>query len=163
MLEELKGRRRALIAAAAGAALGAAGLYLLRGAAPERAARTRPLARVEGRVGGRVEMVGGQAAQAATSDRQVVVYAYALDGPRQPLAVLRRPASQLPFEFTLDDSLAPNPAFRLSQAPRLVVGARLGVGDAATAQPADWVAPSQTVALDTQGLRLVLHPPGPSR
>lgn len=88
---------------------------------------------------------------------QVVVYAYALDGPRVPLAVLRRPASSLPLEFALTDDLAPNPAFRISLAPRLVVGARLGMGEAASPQPGDWIAASQTVAANERGVRLVLQ------
>lgn len=55
----------------------------------------------------------------------VHVYAYAQDGPRVALAELRRPAAELPFDFTLDDTLAPNPAFRLSQAVQVVVAARV--------------------------------------
>ncbi len=98
---------------------------------------------------------------APLSNATLVVYAYALDGPRLPLAVLRRPAPALPLDFKLDDSLAANPAFRISLATQLTVGARLGPGDAAMAQPGDWVAPSQTVVLGAHGVMLVLQPPRP--
>lgn len=143
-------RRRWHFAAAAGAlaAAGAASYWWLSPAG-------EPKARLSAEVAGRVELAADAQATLPPS-ATVVVYAYALDGPRVPLAVLRRPAEALPFEFKLDDSLAPNPAFRLSQAPRLVVGARLGPGDAPSPQPGDWLAPSQTVPADATGVRLVL-------
>lgn len=124
-----------------------------------RKVQTAPPARTGAQIVGRVDLAAGVAPPALSTDAMLVVYAYALDGPRQPLALLRRPASVLPLDFRLDDSLAPNPAYRLSQAPQIVVGARLGPGDAALAQPGDWIAPAQTVALGTHGVRLVLQPP----
>jgi cytochrome c-type biogenesis protein CcmH len=119
--------------------------------------------RAAAQVVGRVELATAATATALSPDAMVVVYAFALDGPRLPLAVWRRPATALPLDFKLDDSLAPNPAFRLSQAPQLVVGARLGPGEASAAQAGDWVAPSQTVALGSHGVRLVLQPPRSGR
>lgn len=135
-------------------ALGAAALFWWAG-------RTPPPAppRAASQIVGRVDLLAG--APAPPTGVTLVVYAYALDGPRLPLAVLRRAAPALPLDFKLDDSLAANPAFRISQATQLTVGARLGPGDAATAQPGDWVAPSQTVVLGTHGVRLVLQPPRP--
>lgn len=135
-------------------ALGAVALYWWAARAPQPAP-----GRAASLVVGRVDLVAG--APAPPTGATLVVYAYALDGPRLPLAVLRRPAATLPLDFKLDDSLAPNPAFRISQATQLTVGARLGSGDAATAQPGDWVAPSQTVVLGTHGVRLELQPPRP--
>jgi cytochrome c-type biogenesis protein CcmH len=149
-----RGVAAALVAAGV---LGAAGYLAWTGMRPPPSA---PAARPTAQVVGRIELAAG-AALPATPALRVVVYAYALDGPRLPLAVLRRPATELPLDFKLDDSLAPNPAFRLSQAPQLVVGARLGTGDAATAQPGDWFAPPQTVLLGAHGVTLVLQPPRP--
>lgn len=120
-----------------------------------------PTPRAAAQVVGRVEVAAGAATASWPTGAMVVVYAYALDGPRLPLAVLRRPAAALPMDFKLDDSLAPNPAFRLSQAAQLVVGARLGSGDASAAQPGDWLAEPQTVMTGAHGLRLVLQPPRP--
>jgi cytochrome c-type biogenesis protein CcmH len=42
-----------------------------------------------------------------------------------PLAVLRKRVRDLPFEFSLDDSLAMQPRLKLSGFDRVVVGARV--------------------------------------
>ncbi|MEZ5541363.1 MAG: hypothetical protein R3F42_04895 [Pseudomonadota bacterium] len=61
----------------------------------------------------------------------VFVFARAVSGPRMPVAVLRKPASELPFEFVLDDSAAMNPEIKLSSYGQVIVGARLtATGDA---------------------------------
>ena len=148
-------RARIGLVIAGGLALTAAALWWVARSAKPQAPPPRQAAQVVGRV----ELAAGAAASASAADATVVVYAYALDGPRVPLAVLRRPASTLPFDFKLDDSLAPNPAFRLSLAPQLVIGARLGPGDAASPQPGDWLAASQTVPANAHGVRLELQPP----
>jgi cytochrome c-type biogenesis protein CcmH len=93
------------------------------------------------------------------ADATVVVFAYALDGPQVPLAVLRRPARALPLEFRLDDSLAPSAAHRVSQVSQLVIGARLGPGAEPLAQVGDWIAGSKTVAPGAKGVQLTLQPP----
>jgi cytochrome c-type biogenesis protein CcmH len=139
-------------------ALGIAALFWWATRAPQPAPAAHPT-RSASQVIGRVELAAG--APAPPAEATLVIYAYALDGPRLPLAVLRRPTPALPLDFKLDDSLAANPAFRISQATQLTVGARLGSGDAAVTQPGDWVAPSQTVVLGTHGVRLVLQPPRP--
>jgi hypothetical protein len=89
----------------------------------------------------------------------VVVYAYAIDGRQAPLAVLRMPATSLPLDFRLDDSLAQNAEHRLSSVRQVVIGARLGTGGDALSQVGDWLARSQNVAPGAQGVQLVLHPP----
>ncbi|MCW5634900.1 MAG: hypothetical protein KIT17_16315 [Rubrivivax sp.] len=131
------------------------------------ASRTTPTAapavapRAGAQVVGRVELAAGAPSPPARAT--LAVYAYALDGPRLPLALLKLPAAgaALPLDFKLDDTLAPNPAYRLSQAVQVVVGARLSIGggDGDGAQPGDWLAQPQTVALGTHGVRLVLQPP----
>lgn len=151
--------RKALAVLLAGAALVVAGFTAWTLRASDSTMTQAPAARTAARVVGRVELPAGTAPPAAPA--QVVVYAFALDGPRLPLAVLRRPATDLPFDYTLDDKLAPNPAFRLSQATQVVVGARLGSGDAVQAQRGDWIAAAQTVPLGAHGVRLVLQPPRP--
>ena len=85
------------------------------------------------------------------------VYAYAVDGPRVPLAMRQHAASELPLAFSLDDSLAVNPAFRLSMAPQVVVGARIGAsGAASTAAPGDMFGSSGPVMLGAHDLRIVI-------
>jgi cytochrome c-type biogenesis protein CcmH len=67
----------------------------------------------------------------------VFVFARASEGPRFPLAVLRKQVKDLPFSFVLDDSMSMMPGASLSGFSSLVVGARIsksgnatpGVGD----------------------------------
>ncbi len=60
------------------------------------------------------------------------VFARAIDGARMPLAIVRAPATGLPFTFTLDDSSAMAPQLRISGFKQVIVGARISPsGDAA--------------------------------
>lgn len=67
----------------------------------------------------------------------VFVFAKATEGPRFPLAVLRKQVKDLPFSFVLDDSMSMMPDAKLSGFSSLVVSARIsksgnatpGVGD----------------------------------
>jgi cytochrome c-type biogenesis protein CcmH len=54
-----------------------------------------------------------------------------------PLAVLRIPASELPKEFRLDDSMGMAGGAKLSSAPEVVVEARLSRSGNALPQPGD--------------------------
>ncbi len=108
-------------------------------------------------VAGRVALASG--AGPVPAGATVVVFAYAIGGPQAPLAVWQRPASALPQDFRLDDSLGPPGGPRLSQVRELVVGARLGPGGEALAQVGDWLAGSQTVTPGSLTVQLVLQPP----
>jgi cytochrome c-type biogenesis protein CcmH len=55
----------------------------------------------------------------------VFVFARAPEGPRFPLAVLRKQVKDLPFSFVLDDSMSMMPDARLSGFSSLVVSARI--------------------------------------
>jgi cytochrome c-type biogenesis protein CcmH len=82
------------------------------------------------RLTGVVQLAGALAAQAAPGDT-VFVFARAADGPRMPLAILKMRVSDLPLNFTLDDSTAMSPQMKLSNFPRVIVGARISrSGDA---------------------------------
>ena len=81
-------------------------------------------------VSGEVRLAPALAAKAAPEDT-VFIFARAAEGPRMPLAILRKQVKDLPLRFTLDDSLAMSPAAKLSSATRVVVGARISKsGDA---------------------------------
>ena len=150
------------VALAAAALTAAASLWVGHGVYQARARRAAgeapPPAASRTAVVGRVE-VAPEAKELVPAGTMVVVYAYAQYGPRVPLAVWRRPATALPADFKLDDSTAVNPAFRLSQAAQLVIGARLGRGEAPEAQAGDWLAPPQAVPAGAHGVRLTLTPP----
>jgi tetratricopeptide (TPR) repeat protein len=62
----------------------------------------------------------------------VFVFARAIDGPPMPVAVLQRPASQLPLDFVLDDNLALSADAKLSNVERVVVSARISRSGIAT-------------------------------
>jgi cytochrome c-type biogenesis protein CcmH len=111
---------------------------------------------------GRATAISGQvvlspelAAQVAAGDT-LFIFARAAQGPRMPLAILRRPADGLPADFTLDDAMAMAPNLRLSGFAQVVVGARISRSGNATPQPGDLVGQSGVVAPGAQGLRIVI-------
>lgn len=61
----------------------------------------------------------------------VFILARAVYGPRMPLAVLQKPAVELPISYRLDDSLAISPDLKLSDYRDVIVSARISAsGDA---------------------------------
>ena len=54
-----------------------------------------------------------------------------------PLAVLRKQVRDLPLTFQLDDSMAMNPALKLSDVPRVIVTARISHAGSAMPQSGD--------------------------
>lgn len=94
------------------------------------AAPAAPAVGAGARLTGVVRLAGPLAAQAAPGDT-VFVFARAAEGPRMPLAILKMRVSDLPLNFTLDDSTAMSPQMKLSNFPRVIVGARISrSGDA---------------------------------
>ena len=73
----------------------------------------------------------------AAPDDVVFIFARAAEGPRMPLAVVRTRVADLPREFTLDDSMAISPEFKLSSAGSLRIEARVSRSGDATAKPGD--------------------------
>jgi cytochrome c-type biogenesis protein CcmH len=89
-------------------------------------------------------------------DDYLFVFVHAADGPPMPLAVLRRKASELPLEFTLDDSMAMAQGLSVSAFPKVVIGARVSKSGTATAQPGDLQGKSAPVANDARGVTVTI-------
>lgn len=78
------------------------------------------------------------------------VFARAPQGPKMPLAIQRIPAPKFPATVVLDDSMGMMPALKLSQAPEVVVGARISKSGNATPQSGDLETVSAPLAVATQ-------------
>ncbi|MFI4940442.1 MAG: c-type cytochrome biogenesis protein CcmI [Burkholderiales bacterium] len=97
-------------------------------------------------VSGTVELDAALRPQVADTD-SVFIFARAAEGPRFPLAVLRKQVKDLPITFVLDDSMSMMPNARISAFPLVMVGARISKTGSAT--------PS---AGDLEGLGEPVHP-----
>ena len=64
-------------------------------------------------------------ASAVSPDTTVFVFAKAESGPPMPLAVAQRMVKDLPVSVELTDGMAMMPAMKLSNFPKVVVGARI--------------------------------------
>ncbi len=65
------------------------------------------------------------------------IFARAVQGPRMPLAIVRKQVKDLPVTVTLDDSLAMSPAMTLSKFGQVTVGARVSPSGNAMPQSGD--------------------------
>lgn len=93
----------------------------------------------------------------AAPDDTVFVFARASQGPRMPLAILRKQVRDLPLTFTLDDSMAMSPASRISGAASVIVGARISKSGNAMPQAGDLEGASAAVAPGATGLKIVIE------
>jgi cytochrome c-type biogenesis protein CcmH len=84
-------------------------------------------------------------AQDAKPDDTVFIFARAVDGSRMPLAILQKKVKDLPFKFTLDDSMAMSPESTLSKAVNVTVGARISKSGNAMPQKGDLTGQSVAV------------------
>jgi len=89
-----------------------------------------------GQVSGEVRVTDILAKRVRPTDT-LFVFARATEGPRMPLAIIKRSAGGLPFTFTLDDSSAMAPQLRISGFKQVVIGARISATGDATPRSGD--------------------------
>jgi cytochrome c-type biogenesis protein CcmH len=122
-------------------------------AAAQPATTARATSTTGASVSGTVTLAASLAGKASPDDA-LFVFARPAEGPRMPLAMIRKQVRDLPLTFKLDDSMAMSPAARLSSAERVVVGARISKRGDATAQPGDLQGLSAPVSPGAAGLKL---------
>lgn len=108
-----------------------------------------------GSVTGSVSLAATIASKAQPSDT-VFIFARAAQGPRVPLAVVRRTVGDLPTKFALDDTQAMSPTLKLSSADAVQIEARISRSGSATPQPGDLVGTSAVIKPGTQGVDIVV-------
>ena len=89
-------------------------------------------------------------AKVAAAEDTVFIFARATQGPRMPLAIVRKQVSDLPVTVTLDDSQAMMPAMQLSKFDQVVVGARISKSGNAMPQNGDMQGSVSPVATATK-------------
>ena len=111
--------------------------------APQAVAKSAPAA-ISANIQGVVSLSSALKSKVAPDDT-VFIFARAAQGPRMPLAILKRKASELPITFTLDDSTAMSDELKLSKFEMVVVGARVSKSGNALPQSGDLVGQSAPV------------------
>jgi len=86
----------------------------------------------------------------------VFIFTRAAEGPRQPIAAIRRQVKELPMGFTLDDSQSMSAEMKLSSFRELVVGARISKSGSATPQSGDLQGISQKVKVGATDVVVVI-------
>lgn len=87
-------------------------------------------------------------------DDTVFVLARAAEGPKMPLAIVRKQVRDLPLSFELDDSMAMQPQMKLSAFDKVVVVARISKSGTAMPEAGDAQGQSQALKPGTKGVSL---------
>lgn len=116
----------------------------------------RVVANPELAVSGKVSLSAAARAKVSPEDT-VFILARAAEGPKMPLAVLRKQVKDLPLEFSLDDSMAMQPQLKLSGFQQVVVVARISKAGQPIAQPGDWEGSTATIKPGSKGLNIVIE------
>jgi cytochrome c-type biogenesis protein CcmH len=115
-----------------------------------------PQASAAARLAGRIELAPALQARAQPSDT-VFIIARIADGPRMPVALLRRKAAELPLSFVLDDKAVTTPTLNLSPSTPLTVTVRISRSGSETAEPGDLQGSAGPVLVGTQDLHIEVN------
>jgi cytochrome c-type biogenesis protein CcmH len=151
------GLDRSLVEARAGLAASGASSQVAPSVVVAQAATpaTNPARATGAALSGEVHLAPALAARVAASDT-LFIFARAANGPRMPLAIVRRTAGELPVRFTLDDSTAMTPEMRLSKFSEVVVGARISKSGNAMPQSGDLLGQSAVMKPGAAGIRITI-------
>ncbi len=110
---------------------------------------------------GKERITGTVTLSAALKDKTdpndtVFVLARAAQGPKMPLAILRKQVKDLPLEFSLDDSMAMAPNMKMSNFDQVVVVARISKSGNAMQQPGDMMGTSKQLPLGSKGIKVAI-------
>jgi len=95
-------------------------------------------------------------ARTAAPEDTVFITARAAQGPKFPLAIVRKQVKDLPFRFSLDDSMAMSPDMKMSNFADIVIAARVTKSGNATPQSGDFEGFSKPVKQGASGLAVVI-------
>jgi cytochrome c-type biogenesis protein CcmH len=128
----------------------------LAGIAPEEGSSAPSQQAAQATVSGTVTLAPGLRDKVSEGDT-VFVFARAPGAGRTPpLAILRMSVKDLPISFTLDDSMAMAPQFRLSTASKVIVGARISKSGNAMPSPGDFEGYSAETAVGARDVQVTI-------
>ena len=140
------------------AAITVAGWQRISEAAPLADTATMPAAKKSSTKAGAVLKVAVSlspaVAKQAAPDDVVYVFARAVNGPRMPLAIVRKQVKDLPATIVLEDSQGMGPGMTLSSAPAVIVVARVSKSGMANAQNGDLEGMSAPVKRGTKAIAI---------
>lgn len=125
-------------------------------AAPPAAAKPPAASAVPGAAISGTIALGPAVAKTAAAEDTVFIIARAAQGPKFPLAIIRKQVKDLPFKFSLDDSMAMSPDMKMSNYADVIVVARVTKSGNATPQSGDLEGTSKPVKLGTNGIAVVI-------
>jgi cytochrome c-type biogenesis protein CcmH len=112
------------------------------------------------RISGTVVLSAALKGRADPNDT-LFVLARAAQGPKMPLAILRKQVKDLPLSFDLNDSMAMSPEMKMSNFEQVVIVARISKSGNAMPQSGDMQGLSKPLALGSSGIKITIDQPIP--